>query len=122
MSNGNYPNQDQGRGIQLPPFAPLIMDRNSLYSTSSSPIETQQQHPQPSSSSANKHKPKASIHGGSNTRLRVKKACDRCKRQKTKCDGEQPCLTCSRHGHKCEYTSVVPITTIVDKNKETNTI
>ncbi len=118
MSNGNYPNQDQGRGIQLPPFAPLIMDRNSLYSTSSSPIDTQQQHPQPSSSSANKPKPKASIHGGSNTRLRVKKACDRCKRQKTKCDGEQPCLTCSRHGHKCEYTSVVPITTIVDKNKE----
>lgn len=40
-------------------------------------------------------------------RLRVKKACDRCKKQKTKCDGEFPCFTCSRHGHHCEYSANV---------------
>lgn len=106
MNNQRQMDQGQGR-VNLPHFAPLIMDRTMFSPTPSSPQDNR-----------SIRQPVAPKNGGDNGRLRVKKACDRCKRQKTKCDGEQPCLTCSRHGHKCEYTTVVPVTTIIDKNKD----
>jgi hypothetical protein len=53
-------------------------------------------------SSAASSETKLTKHG--TNRLRVKKACDRCKRQKSKCNGEVPCLTCSRHNRKCVYS------------------
>lgn len=37
-------------------------------------------------------------------RLRVSKACDRCKRQKTKCDGNSPCAACIKHNCSCTYS------------------
>ncbi|KAH3679660.1 hypothetical protein WICMUC_000800 [Wickerhamomyces mucosus] len=42
-------------------------------------------------------------------RLRVKKACDRCKRQKIKCDGENQCKVCLKLGHECTYSSAPPV-------------
>lgn len=38
-------------------------------------------------------------------RLRVAKACDRCKRKKTKCDGLNPCWACERSKLACMYSS-----------------
>ncbi|KGO71737.1 Transcription factor, fungi [Penicillium italicum] len=34
--------------------------------------------------------------------LRTSRACDRCRRQKLKCDSSRPCVLCTRAGHKCE--------------------
>ncbi|CAI7649012.1 unnamed protein product [Penicillium palitans] len=34
--------------------------------------------------------------------LRTSRACDRCRRQKLKCDSSRPCVLCARAGHKCE--------------------
>ncbi|KAJ5487323.1 hypothetical protein N7530_001623 [Penicillium desertorum] len=34
--------------------------------------------------------------------LRTPRACDRCRRQKLKCDSSRPCVLCVRTGHKCE--------------------
>ncbi|CAG8888246.1 unnamed protein product [Penicillium egyptiacum] len=34
--------------------------------------------------------------------LRTSRACDRCRRQKLKCDSSRPCVLCTRTGHKCE--------------------
>ena len=36
-------------------------------------------------------------------RVRASKACDRCRRQKVKCSGEQPCLNCSKHNKECVF-------------------
>ncbi|CAI7573463.1 unnamed protein product [Penicillium glandicola] len=33
---------------------------------------------------------------------RTSRACDRCRRQKLKCDSSRPCVLCTRAGHKCE--------------------
>ncbi|PYI07757.1 hypothetical protein BO78DRAFT_84035 [Aspergillus sclerotiicarbonarius CBS 121057] len=40
----------------------------------------------------------------STPRSRTPKACDRCRRQKLKCDPIRPCVLCTRAGHKCETT------------------
>lgn len=37
-------------------------------------------------------------------RMRVAKACDRCKRKKTKCDGQSPCYACLKSQLDCIYT------------------
>lgn len=37
-------------------------------------------------------------------RIRVAKACDRCKRRKTKCDGRYPCVACEKTKSECIYT------------------
>lgn len=37
------------------------------------------------------------------TRIRVSKACDKCRTQKIKCLGTHPCTTCVRHRKKCTY-------------------
>lgn len=37
-------------------------------------------------------------------RIRVAKACDRCKHKKTKCDGMNPCKSCVKHNLQCIYT------------------
>ncbi|KAJ5436288.1 hypothetical protein N7445_007173 [Penicillium cf. griseofulvum] len=34
--------------------------------------------------------------------FRTSRACDRCRRQKLKCDISRPCVLCTRSGHKCE--------------------
>lgn len=39
-------------------------------------------------------------------RVRAVRACQRCRRLKEKCDGQQPCQRCSRSGRACEFTSV----------------
>ena len=36
-------------------------------------------------------------------RLRVQKACELCKKRKVKCDGNKPCLNCSKHQKECRY-------------------
>lgn len=36
-------------------------------------------------------------------RLRVRKACDTCKKRKVKCNGNSPCLNCLKHGQDCHY-------------------
>lgn len=36
-------------------------------------------------------------------RIRVAKACDRCKQKKTKCDGLYPCKACTKHRIPCIY-------------------
>lgn len=41
---------------------------------------------------------------GERDRLRVFRACDRCKRKKIKCDGLRPCLPCSKGSVECTYT------------------
>lgn len=38
-------------------------------------------------------------------RVRVSKACDRCRSQKIKCLGTRPCNTCIKHKKECAYTS-----------------
>ncbi|CAH2351776.1 hypothetical protein CLIB1423_04S05710 [[Candida] railenensis] len=37
-------------------------------------------------------------------RIRVSKACDRCRSQKIKCSGTFPCSTCIRHKKDCKYS------------------
>ncbi|KXS21823.1 hypothetical protein M427DRAFT_130523 [Gonapodya prolifera JEL478] len=41
---------------------------------------------------------------GGKKSMRINRACDRCHRDKKKCDGQRPCLHCRRHGRKCDYT------------------
>ncbi|KAN0096685.1 Fungal specific transcription factor domain containing protein [Hyaloscypha variabilis] len=38
-------------------------------------------------------------------RTRVSRACDRCKRKKTRCSGTQPCPLCIRAGSDCQFTA-----------------
>lgn len=38
-------------------------------------------------------------------RLRVSKACDRCRTQKIKCSGTMPCPSCVKHEKECTYTN-----------------
>lgn len=42
-------------------------------------------------------------------RIRVRKACGTCKRRKVKCNGQQPCAGCAKHGSVCHY-KVEPVT------------
>ncbi|ROW02429.1 hypothetical protein VMCG_06016 [Cytospora schulzeri] len=39
-------------------------------------------------------------------RVRAVRACQRCRRLKEKCDGQQPCQRCFRSGRACEFTPV----------------
>lgn len=39
------------------------------------------------------------------TRMRVSKACDRCRSQKIKCSGTYPCSTCLKHRKECHYNA-----------------
>ncbi|KAJ8063715.1 hypothetical protein OCU04_007578 [Sclerotinia nivalis] len=36
-------------------------------------------------------------------RQRVKRACQPCKSRKKRCDGSEPCATCTRYGYECHY-------------------
>ncbi|KUJ18384.1 uncharacterized protein LY89DRAFT_47192 [Mollisia scopiformis] len=38
-------------------------------------------------------------------RTRVTRACDRCKRKKTRCTGKQPCTLCTQANLSCEFTA-----------------
>mmetsp|Transcript_5978 Transcript_5978/g.7281 ORF Transcript_5978/g.7281 Transcript_5978/m.7281 type:complete len:842 (+) Transcript_5978:1584-4109(+) len=38
-------------------------------------------------------------------RMRVSKACDRCRNQKIKCSGTMPCNTCVKHKKECHYST-----------------
>ncbi|KAK0734711.1 fungal-specific transcription factor domain-containing protein [Lasiosphaeria miniovina] len=38
-------------------------------------------------------------------RRRTAQACSRCKRRKSKCNGQKPCQTCTKRGWTCFYTS-----------------
>ncbi|MCH0629053.1 Zn(II)2Cys6 transcription factor [Kocuria palustris] len=39
-------------------------------------------------------------------RMRVTRACDRCRLQKIKCLGTNPCVTCNKHKKLCTYTTL----------------
>lgn len=39
------------------------------------------------------------------TRMRVSKACDRCRNQKIKCSGTNPCSTCLKQNKECNYSA-----------------
>lgn len=53
-------------------------------------------------------------------RLRVSKACDRCRSQKIKCSGTAPCNTCLKHSKECKY-SETPIPAIPSTQKHNGT-
>ncbi|TVY36562.1 D-galactonate dehydratase [Lachnellula occidentalis] len=38
-------------------------------------------------------------------RSRATRACDRCKKKKTRCSGRHPCILCTRSGKTCEFTA-----------------
>ncbi|ORZ12742.1 hypothetical protein BCR42DRAFT_493477 [Absidia repens] len=38
-------------------------------------------------------------------RLKVTSACTECRRRKTKCDGDRPCVSCSKAKVECQYVS-----------------
>lgn len=40
------------------------------------------------------------------SRIRVSKACSRCRVQKIKCSGTYPCTSCSKHNKECVYSTV----------------
>lgn len=67
------------------------------------PIPTNPDHLQ------NGHGPNPSPSGvsrnGEKTRMRVNKACDRCRSHKIKCTGIFPCANCTRHGMDCKFRS-----------------
>lgn len=42
-------------------------------------------------------------------RMRVNKACDRCRTQKIKCTGTHPCSTCDKHKKECTYSTTPSI-------------
>ncbi|KAH8803012.1 fungal-specific transcription factor domain-containing protein [Xylogone sp. PMI_703] len=41
-------------------------------------------------------------------RQRTRQACDECRREKTKCDGNQPCAHCLGYGYHCSYDHLSP--------------
>lgn len=41
----------------------------------------------------------------SKSRIRVSKACDRCRTQKIKCSGTFPCVACNKHKKECVYNT-----------------
>lgn len=59
-------------------------------------LQQQQQHQQ---QDIPLHKPK---------RQRVSRACDSCRKKKTKCDGKTPCTHCTTNAYHCLYTEPEP--------------
>ena len=45
----------------------------------------------------------AASEGAGLHRMRTKNACEPCRQRKRKCDGEEPCSSCSRYGYECYY-------------------
>lgn len=48
----------------------------------------------------------APVNGGSTnekSRMRVRKACERCSSHKIKCSGQFPCANCTKHGIECKF-------------------
>lgn len=52
-------------------------------------------------------------------RLRVSKACDRCRAQKIKCSGTSPCHTCVKHNKACKYAAN-PVPSPASNNNNSN--
>ena len=44
-------------------------------------------------------------------RQRIRQACDRCSKLKTKCDANSPCTSCVRGQHECSYSGRTPVRT-----------
>ncbi|OBA24181.1 hypothetical protein METBIDRAFT_14148, partial [Metschnikowia bicuspidata var. bicuspidata NRRL YB-4993] len=42
-------------------------------------------------------------------RVRVNKACERCRLHKIKCSGRYPCLNCQKHDLACRYRALIPV-------------
>ncbi|KAF2850382.1 hypothetical protein T440DRAFT_111802 [Plenodomus tracheiphilus IPT5] len=53
----------------------------------------------------NQQSPPAKRRKEERERTRVSRACDRCKRKKTRCTGRCPCTLCQRSGLPCEFTA-----------------
>lgn len=53
-------------------------------------------------------------------RVRASKACDRCRSQKVKCSGEQPCVNCSKHNKECVFLKLLDNGTKLGRNLDTN--
>ncbi|KAL6451733.1 STB4 Probable transcriptional regulatory protein STB4 [Candida maltosa Xu316] len=51
-----------------------------------------------------KSKEKESDDPNAKPRMRVNKACDRCRNHKIKCSGELPCDTCQKHNKECTFS------------------
>ncbi|CUM49182.1 uncharacterized protein AC631_01176 [Debaryomyces fabryi] len=88
-----YTNYQSNQAFALPPQAPtpqLSMD--SSYTSS----------PQQHQSFGQSH-----LQGvpSLKVRMRVSKACDRCRNQKIKCSGTMPCNTCVKHKKECHYST-----------------
>lgn len=45
----------------------------------------------------------AALEGASLHRMRTKNACEPCRQRKRKCDGKEPCSSCSRYIYECYY-------------------
>lgn len=107
MNNNNNNNSR----IQLPPpFQKMPMDISQQMPMSQQ-HHVQFNNPNMGISSPNNQNISAPVDDSKFTKLgknrvRVKKACDICKRQKSKCDGEFPCHTCSKGKKRCEYTQL----------------
>ncbi|CAN3360182.1 hypothetical protein DICA3_D09538 [Diutina catenulata] len=48
----------------------------------------------------------------SRQRMRVTRACDRCRGQKIKCSGTNPCVTCTKHKKECVYSTTMESTPV----------
>ncbi|CAK9682559.1 unnamed protein product [Candida parapsilosis] len=75
--------------------APLQSSQESTYSGSPNPIAQPLQPAQSQTPQAADSRP----------RMRVSKACDRCRTHKIKCSGSDPCATCVRQKKECTFSN-----------------
>lgn len=59
----------------------------------------------PEADSSGQRSPPAKRRREDKERTRVSRACDRCKKKKTRCTGRCPCTLCLRSGLPCEFTA-----------------
>lgn len=93
----NVRNEDRGPGF--------FKEQTGFLPQTTSPL-SHDNIPSQSPEAADDNQP---LYAGSKTklskpRIRVAKACDRCKHKKTKCDGMNPCQSCVKHKLPCIYT------------------
>lgn len=99
------------------------MNRNasptSSSASSSPPVRKPAAPKPPKQSRANPTTTKARDESGEfKPRMRVVKACDRCRTHKIKCSGEQPCATCSRQSKECIFSVRPPVQKRVAKKAD----
>lgn len=88
-----YTNYQGNQGYTLPPQVPTL--QLGIDSTYTSSPQRHQSFSQPHLQDLPAQK----------VRMRVSKACDRCRNQKIKCSGTMPCNTCVKHKKECTYST-----------------